>query len=337
MVSLCLTLWHPSSSSTGLTPKQHKCSHLPMRWLTFGSISPVSQTTKHQIFRENENERWCNRVAAELLVPSQLIREEFKPTTELLSEVNRLAGHFKVSSMVILRRLLDELMLEKDEFWAAWRLTIEGLPKRKKDGGGDFFHNVGPKSSKRFARAIVISTKEGRTTYTEAMRLLSMRKVSTFKNYAHTLGVENVNGISLDSNTFIHAQNAHYGFDFCPAFWEWLIKENEARRLYSIDQVRKELINEKKDDLLLQWAKTRSKGFFLSPDEATTASFSVVSSWVREQRVADRYTLAAESEFLKWQTFISLHKRMLQITQLLHTKSVPHHQTLLKFRMHAMG
>ena len=31
----------------------------------------------------------------------------------------------------------------------------------------------------------------------------------------------------LDANVFIHA-HAHYGFDFCPAFWEWLIKENEA-------------------------------------------------------------------------------------------------------------
>lgn len=103
----------------------------------------------------------------------------------------------------------------------------------------------------------------------------------------------------LDANVFIHAQNAHYGFDFCPAFWEWLIKENEAKRLYSIGQVRKELINEEMDDLLLRWAKERSKGFFLAPDEATTASFSVVSSWVREQRVANRYTLAAENEFFK--------------------------------------
>ena len=161
----------------------HEVAHI---WLNQSGVT----NNKTSDIPENENERWCNRVAAELLVPSQLIREEFEPTTELLSEVNRLARHFKVSSMVILRRLLDEMFLDKDEFWAAWRATIESLPARKKDGGGDFFRNVGPKSSKQFARAIVISTKEGRTTYTEAMRLLSISKVSTFKKYARFLGVE---------------------------------------------------------------------------------------------------------------------------------------------------
>lgn len=26
----------------------------------------------------------------------------------------------------------------------------------------------------------------------------------------------------IDTNVFIQAKNLHYGFDFCPAFWEWL-------------------------------------------------------------------------------------------------------------------
>ena len=27
----------------------------------------------------------------------------------------------------------------------------------------------------------------------------------------------------LDANVFIQAKNLYYGFDFCPAFWEWLV------------------------------------------------------------------------------------------------------------------
>jgi hypothetical protein len=27
----------------------------------------------------------------------------------------------------------------------------------------------------------------------------------------------------LDANVFISAKNLHYGLDFCPAFWDWLI------------------------------------------------------------------------------------------------------------------
>lgn len=32
----------------------------------------------------------------------------------------------------------------------------------------------------------------------------------------------------LDANIFIQAKNLHYGFDFCPAFWDWLEHENAA-------------------------------------------------------------------------------------------------------------
>ncbi len=41
----------------------------------------------------------------------------------------------------------------------------------------------------------------------------------------------------LDANAFIAAKNLHYGFDFCPAFWDWLIESNAAGRLYSIEKV----------------------------------------------------------------------------------------------------
>jgi hypothetical protein len=27
----------------------------------------------------------------------------------------------------------------------------------------------------------------------------------------------------LDANVFISAKNLHYGLNFCPAFWDWLI------------------------------------------------------------------------------------------------------------------
>ena len=35
----------------------------------------------------------------------------------------------------------------------------------------------------------------------------------------------------LDANVFIQAKNLHYGFDFCPAFWDWLIAENAAGKV----------------------------------------------------------------------------------------------------------
>ena len=86
--------------------------------------------------------------------------------------------------------MYDEGMLERDEFWSAWWTEVDRLPKAKKNGGGDFYRNAGPRSSKRFARALAVSTLEGRTTLKEAMRLLGFKKVSTFMNFAQTLSVE---------------------------------------------------------------------------------------------------------------------------------------------------
>ena len=45
----------------------------------------------------------------------------------------------------------------------------------------------------------------------------------------------------LDANVFIQAKNLHYGLDFCPAFWQWLIDSNNTGRVHSIDKVRDEL------------------------------------------------------------------------------------------------
>ncbi len=40
----------------------------------------------------------------------------------------------------------------------------------------------------------------------------------------------------LDSDTFITAKNFHYGLDFCPGYWEWLVRENEAKNIFSINR-----------------------------------------------------------------------------------------------------
>ena len=68
----------------------------------------------------------------------------------------------------------------------------------------------------------------------------------------------------LDSNVFIQARNLHYGFDFCPAFWDWLVEQNDAGKVASIDKVADEL--RAGDDELAKWAEDRGDGFFLPPE-----------------------------------------------------------------------
>lgn len=45
----------------------------------------------------------------------------------------------------------------------------------------------------------------------------------------------------IDSDVFIQAKDRHYGLDFCPAFWDWLLAANGDGRVFSVEQVGDEL------------------------------------------------------------------------------------------------
>ncbi len=97
----------------------------------------------------------------------------------------------------------------------------------------------------------------------------------------------------LDSNVFITAKRVHYGFDFCPGFWDWLRQQHGAGKVYSIDRVHDEL-REQQDDLA-KWAGSLPDSFFISPDAATAPHFSAVSNWIRNQN----YLTSAINTFLQ--------------------------------------
>ena len=85
----------------------------------------------------------------------------------------------------------------------------------------------------------------------------------------------------LDANVFIQAKNLHYGFDFCPAFWEWLVEQNTSKQVFSIDKVADEIAAG--DDDLKAWAQKRREGFFLMTDANVAAQFGKVSEWTGSQ------------------------------------------------------
>ena len=74
----------------------------------------------------------------------------------------------------------------------------------------------------------------------------------------------------LDANVFIQAKNLHYGMDFCPGFWEWLLKANADGRVFSVESVGNELQGVADD--LSDWAIDRDSRFFLKPDPSATPS-----------------------------------------------------------------
>jgi len=97
----------------------------------------------------------------------------------------------------------------------------------------------------------------------------------------------------LDSNVFIQAKNMHYGFDFCPAFWDWLIAANTVGEVFSIEKVSFELTAG--DDELATWAAKCGNTFFLSPEPSMLPALARVSSWI----ISNGYEPAAINTFLQ--------------------------------------
>jgi hypothetical protein len=97
----------------------------------------------------------------------------------------------------------------------------------------------------------------------------------------------------LDADVFIRAKNLHYGLDFCPAFWDWLIESHAAGTVFSVEKVGDEVLAV--SDELSVWAEARGPAFFLRPDAAVFPALQAVSAWA----TAQQYDASAVSTFLQ--------------------------------------
>lgn len=159
----------------------HELAHVWLGESALTDVGPASVPAQRV-------EAWCNRVAAEILVPLAVLRDEL-PRGEALAHVPALARRFKVSTLVILRRLLDARRLSRDAFEAAYGAELELLRARPKTSGGDFYLTQAARLSRRFARALVASTLEGQTLYRDAFRMLGIAREATFRELGQQLGV----------------------------------------------------------------------------------------------------------------------------------------------------
>ncbi|CAB4568874.1 MAG: DUF4411 family protein [Actinobacteria bacterium] len=95
----------------------------------------------------------------------------------------------------------------------------------------------------------------------------------------------------LDTNVLVNAKRDYYGFEFCPAFWEWLDLVWAEGKVASIEAVYDELVDY--GDQLSDWARDH-RAFFLAPGAAEVAAMARVNGWAAAS--AD-YTLSAKQEF----------------------------------------
>ena len=163
----------------------HELAHI---WLGASALSNLGVKPRAGFRRE---EVWCNAVAAELLVPLAALQSDLQRDEPLPDALSRLARAYKVSSLVILRRLFDADWIDRDRFDVAWEQEVERLTALVRGGsdGGNFYNTTLARVSHRFARALVASTLEGHTLYRDAFRMLGVRKTKTFNKLGREVGV----------------------------------------------------------------------------------------------------------------------------------------------------
>ncbi len=163
----------------------HELAHISL------GESAVSRPDLAELDDTERSERWCNQVAAELLVPQASLRKAYQPRADLTAELDRLAKVYKVSTLVVLRRIADTGLMDRSSYREAYDAELArviGLAGERTPGGS--FYNTTPvRVSKRFARALISDTLEGRTSYRDAFRLLGSKKFSAFQELGHRLGV----------------------------------------------------------------------------------------------------------------------------------------------------
>ncbi len=168
----------------------HELAHL---WLGSSALSDHNPVSTYNF----SVERWCNQVAAELLVPEFEFAAAYNKSVGVRAQLRPLARQFRVSTQVILVRAREIGVLKWDEYLAEFeqerqlvRQRIEGdQPVTDSGLGGDYYNTKPVQVSKRFARELIASTLEGRTLYTEAFYLLDVKKTATFMRLGEKLGV----------------------------------------------------------------------------------------------------------------------------------------------------
>ncbi|OFQ07861.1 ImmA/IrrE family metallo-endopeptidase [Rothia sp. HMSC036D11] len=158
------------------------------------SVSGGEEVHQQHAEQQAHNERWCDSFAAHFLVPPAEIRKKVRALPgdgdEITEDsIEKLASHFCVSVLTILNSLLNEKLITWNKYTELYEPMSEQAIAHAQEsgitsGGGDYYRTKIYALGKRFANAVFADAASGRTTYTEAHRLLGVPKTETYEKLA---------------------------------------------------------------------------------------------------------------------------------------------------------
>ena len=160
----------------------HELAHI---WLGEGGLSGFENLTPGGTNVED----WCNRAAAEFLVPSRQLRVRWAEVRLKQHPFEALARSFKVSPVVAARRAMDLKLVERRAFFDFYeRYTKREHRSGTTSSGGNFYNNQNARVGELFAAHVTRAAIGGQIGFKQAYELTGLRG-GTFQDYARRLGL----------------------------------------------------------------------------------------------------------------------------------------------------
>lgn len=165
----------------------HELAHI---YLGKGGVSNLDFGTMD---KASKAEKFCNAVAAELLVPVKPFLMRWEKGKAPGPQIAAIGRRLNVSGLVVARRALESKLLSRDWYWDFYNEQEKRSRKNSnaadsKKGDGTFYDTYFHRANRRFAAAVVVSALEGRLSYRDAHNLLGVAKTKTFNEIANRLG-----------------------------------------------------------------------------------------------------------------------------------------------------
>ena len=173
------------STSAQVFTLAHELAHL---WIGKSGISNPNPK-KRSADESNSIERFCNQVAAELLVPHTEFLRRWRNSDTVENNVRTLVRYFRVSTHVILRQAfeLDKITREVYEERIEAEEERFRLQQEEREGGGNFYRTMRVRNSRILVSSVLEAIQTSKIGLRDAATLLGC-KVPTLKNVASELG-----------------------------------------------------------------------------------------------------------------------------------------------------
>lgn len=166
----------------------HELVHL---WIGESGISNPMLGRKKNGNQNQKIEAFCNKTAAELLVPESQILSDWNDNLFARENLDQLSKKYCVSQLVIARRGYDLDLLNYNEFQEFYVTALQQdrgkkVKQSQSKGGPSFYLTQKSRNGQLFSRAVVATAFEGRLPLRDAGALLGI-KPAKLKKFAISL------------------------------------------------------------------------------------------------------------------------------------------------------